>query len=143
MESNTLSNLVQLKKSQFHQSLNKVPFYVSVESFDIDPSLKVCFYNLEIGFLHGNTVKFKNVTKRYSQLEYLDKILRKNPNYSANLSSFPPKKYFFNKDKDFLSKRKDDLQKYLSKLTLLTDILSNNDFVTFFELTNLDVFQLQ
>lgn len=141
MESNTLSNLVQLKKSQFHQSLNKVPFYVSVESFNIDPSSKVCYYELEIGFLHGNTVKFKTITRRYSQLENLDKILRKNPNFSSILGNFPPKKYFFNRGKDFLTKRKDDLQKYLSKLTMLTDILSNNEFITFFELTDLDFFR--
>ena len=129
-----LVSLTQSKRSQLHQSANDQPFYIHIQSYQTDKTIGVTFYLLEFGIKKNDLVQVHPINVRFSQLDKLDKLIRQNFINSSVLNKFPPKKYFFNKDKTFLKKRSEDLQNYLSSLTKLPKLLEFNEFRKFFNL---------
>lgn len=128
-----LSTLNQKKKSQLHQSIDEEkPFYISVEGYEVNQTLGVTFYTLEIGFkCDDDTVEAYTTLKRFSQLEKLDRIIRTKINTQI-IADFPPKKIFFNTFPDFIQKRANDLQNYLQSLTMVRGITKLTEFKVFF-----------
>ena len=126
--------LSQSKKSQLHQSANEKPFYIHIKSYAMDKTVGATFYLLEFGVKDNDSVQIHPISVRFSQLDKLDKIIRRNFINSSVLDKFPPKKYIFNTDKNFLKKRSEDLQNYLASLTKLPKILEFEEFRRFFNL---------
>lgn len=128
-----MSTLTQNKKSQLHQSVDdERPFYISVEGYEVNQTLGVTFYTIEIGFkCDDDAVESYTTLKRFSQLEKLDRIIRTKIN-PQGIAKFPPKRLFFNTRPDFIQKRAKDLQAYLQSLTMVKGITKLTEFKVFF-----------
>ena len=127
-------SLSQSKKSQLHQSANEKPFYIHIKSYSMDKKVGATFYMLEFGVKDNDSVQIHPISARFSQLDKLDKIIRRKFLNPDVLNKFPPKKLLFNTDKNFLKKRSEDLQNYLASLTKLPKILEFEEFRKFFKL---------
>lgn len=127
-------SLSQSKKSQLHQSACEQPFYIHIESFYIDKDSGITFYIIQVGIQDDNEILQKNIAVRYSQLEKLNRELHQQFPNNTEFPPFPPKKYIFNTNINFLKKRSEDLQHYLSALSKIPYILDSNDFRTIFQI---------
>jgi len=130
-----LSSISEDKIQQLSLSQSTPPFYLSVEAFEIDQTINVTFYTIEIGFRNGEEVIMHTVTKRYSSLEKLDKAIKSSDLNTTQLSDFPKKRYFGNTDRTFIRRRVQKLQEYLSCVSKIPGILKFPYFQTFFEIS--------
>lgn len=134
MSSVSLLSLTQSKRSQLHQSASKTPFFVHIASYETKNDEGVTYYSIELGIRGNESVTIHKVTKRYSQIEKFDKIVRKNVINNTLLNAFPPKRFLFNTEKNFVQRRAQDLQSYLGSLTKIPNMLENEEFRKFFDL---------
>ncbi|EAY12848.1 PX domain containing protein [Trichomonas vaginalis G3] len=124
----SIPSLSQTKQSQLFQSASEQPFYIHIEYFFIDKKTNVAYYMIQVGVLVENKVLVHNLTMRYSQLEKLNRKLHEQFPNNIEFPAFPPKKYLFNTSIDFLQKRYEDLDSYLSSLSLIPCILDSDEF---------------
>ena len=83
---------------------------------------------IQVGVLVENKVVVHNLAMRYSQLEKLNRKLHEQIQNNVEFPAFPPKKYLFNTSIDFLQKRYENLDSYLSSLSAIPCILDSVDF---------------
>lgn len=125
-----LSDLPLKKHNQIIKSTSIPKFFISVESYEMNKEIGTAFYCIEIGFVHDDQCVSHYVTKRFSEIEKLDQILRKR----YLLSDFPPKRFISKNDPSFLAKRANSLQEYFSKMSQIKDIINFTQFQDFFEI---------
>ncbi|EAY05724.1 PX domain containing protein [Trichomonas vaginalis G3] len=131
----SVASLSQSKASQLDKSACEQPFYIHIEYFYIDKETDVAYYIIQIGVKVDNKVLVRNIAMRYSQLEKLNRLLYKQLPNNTEFPSFPPKKYIFNTNINFLKKRYEDLDNYLSALTTIPHILQSEDFRNAFSIS--------
>jgi hypothetical protein len=125
-----MSTLSQKKLSQLKDTLYSPSLYLSIEGFHLDRSTGAVFYDIEIGIALQNDrfVHISNTRLRYSDLDRLDREIRRcldSPNY---LPAFPPKRFIGNTNQDFLKRRASDLQDYLDRLSRLCLVVCSAPF---------------
>lgn len=126
--------LSQSKKSQLHQSACPQPFYIHIESFYTAKDTNITYYVIQVGVKKENGVQVKNMSIRYSELDKLNRELHTQFPNNTEFAPFPPKKYIFNTSMNFLKKRSEDLQNYLSALTKIPHILESQEFRDMFQI---------
>ena len=104
MRSIPLAQLPLKKASMLEKSATagqKPPFYISIESAykSLNPSNEnsmVYFYDIEIGLQFGKKIIINKVTRRYSQIDKFNTLLKKS-NVSDSMIGYklPPKKFHF------------------------------------------------
>ncbi|KAK8860677.1 hypothetical protein M9Y10_012342 [Tritrichomonas musculus] len=104
MRSIPLAQLPLKKASMLEKSATagqKPPFYISVENAykSVNPnkdSSMVYFYDIEIGLQFGKKVLINKITRRYSQIDRFNTLLKKsNVSDDMILHKLPPKKLHF------------------------------------------------
>ena len=128
----TLSSLNQKKKSILHQSATTPPMYITVEEHSFNKELNAVIYTIEIGLQFDGEVEIIKCQKRYSELFQLDKDIKEIFKGSIIKPSFPPKKWFGNFDKKFITQRSEKLQNYLADLCKVNTIFTSDQFKSFF-----------
>ena len=132
----TVSSLNQKKKSILHQSATTPPMYITVENHSFNKECSAVVYTIEIGLQFGGEVEIIKCQKRYSELYQLDKEIEGLFQESIIKPSFPPKKWFGNFDKKFISQRAEKLQNYLTDLCKVNTILKSDQFKSFFGISD-------
>lgn len=109
-------------------------FYVSIEGWRFDKTLRTALYIIELGVLYDDGVMIYRSEHRYSELYKLHKALSKsNDIYSA----FPPKKLFGSKDVEFSSERYQQLWSYFDKVSEIRHIDQVPEFNSCFKFSEL------
>jgi hypothetical protein len=85
-------------------------------------------YDLQIGIQKESDVVIHFLKTRFSQLAQLHKDLHFAGIDVNQIKPFPPKSWFGNLKKDFLSERCQALQAYLSSLTRVSTLLDKKCF---------------
>ena len=129
------STLTQKKKSLLHQSATHPPMYISIDDYKMNTETNAIVYLIEIGFQFGDEIEIIKCEKRYSELYQLQQELKPIFKNEINPPVFPPKKYFYNKDKSFLNERKEGLQNYFRSVIQVSSILRSVVFKEFFGVT--------
>lgn len=129
------STLTQKKKSLLHQSATRPPMYISIEDYRNNSESNAIVYLIEIGFQFGDEIEIIKCEKRYSELYQLHQEIKPIFKNAINQPVFPPKKFFYNKDKSFLNERKEGLQNYFRGVIQFSTILRSVIFKEFFGIT--------
>jgi hypothetical protein len=127
-----ISTLTEKKQAQLQSSISIPPMYISIERFSLDTLVHATIYHIEIGIQKNDNVVFHCIDRRYSELYGLDTEIRKQFGDSHYLLDFPPKKFYGNKDPEFLQRRCEQLQKYLANLVMIPGISRSPSFTRFF-----------
>ena len=135
MNSVPLNNLIPEAQRLLEQSPASPKMYAYIKGYETDQSSQAIKYQIEIGVKSSSEkVNIATVSKRFSELEELDKNVRKYFKGQKLLEPFPPKKVFGNTDKEFLQQRKAALQAYLTQLFKVPGICIFPYFLSVFEL---------
>lgn len=129
-----LASLPRKKTEQLCRAAPCNPFYISLERYEYDSTIRAVVYEIEIGIQYKHDVITRKFYTRYSSLQKLDNDIRPHYKQVSHLKDFPPKRYFWNMDPDFLKQRAVDLQEYLASLTRISGILNSNAFLRFFKI---------
>ena len=126
----TWERLTQAKQDQL-QNCKTIPhFYLSIEGWRYDSTIKTYLYTTEIGLDCETVIMTYKFEKRYSQYNKLYKTL--NQEISGLKSGFPPKVLMINHDIEKVRNRQRGLQNYFSQFSAVDDILKHEDFNKFF-----------
>jgi hypothetical protein len=128
----SIASLSQRKSEQLQSANSIPPMYISIEKYFLDPQVDAIIYHLEIGVQKNQSVSVWAIDRRYSELSHLDSDIRGQFGSSQYLLDFPPKKFYGNKDPQFLELRNDQLQRYLGGLVKIPGISSFPSFIRFF-----------
>ena len=135
MNSVPINNLTPEAQRLLEQSSASPKMYAFIKGYETDPATQAIKYQIEVGVKSSSEkVNIKTISKRYSELEELDKNVRKYFKGQKILETFPPKKVFGNTDKEFLIQRKTALQTYITQLLKVPGICIFPFFLSVFEL---------
>jgi hypothetical protein len=107
--------------------------YLFIDKYEYDPTIKAVVYHIEIGIQKAQIVHAHKVQRRYSALQQFDSQIRPLYKDSRFLQPFPPKKFFGNREADFLVERCDKLQKYLTNLVRVAGVVNTPAFMRCFD----------
>ena len=123
-----VSSLPLDKQRLLEQSITFPPMYIFIQSHKYDWDLQAVMYEIQIGIQSMNDIVITTYKMRFSDLQKMDKTLRKIDAYKDRLPKFPPKKWFGNTNAKFLQQRQIELQNYLNVLTQDFNIQKSSEF---------------
>jgi hypothetical protein len=129
-----IDSVTYQKRKMLAESSSTAPMYIVIEHDEFCKELKAVFYDIQIGIQTGSDVTIYFVKTRYSQLAKLHIDLQLSGIDLNSLKPFPPKCWFGNMKKEFLSERRQALQDYLTSLTLVSTILEEKCFCDYAQL---------
>ena len=131
-----ISALSRQKNAQLALSATTPPMYIIIEKYSYDKDLKTHTYDIEIGTQDQHDVIIRKIKTRYSVLRKLHQSLKSSFRDTPIQPKFPPQKYIFNNNPEFIKERASDLQKYLAQLTKIPGVTHNSNFVSLFHMSD-------
>ncbi|OHT00429.1 PX domain containing protein [Tritrichomonas foetus] len=152
-----ISNYILFLKNKRATPMNKIPiallpinkgallekcrckpaFYISIENSYLEKNEKVVFYDIEVGIQFGTDILLKKITRRYSQMDRFNRLIKKSIPRNTRIEKIPPKKWFGNRTPDFIRQRTKGLQTYFAGLADIPQIVSLECFQVFFDIDSL------
>ena len=128
------------KKLEMLKSSQSIPrMYIMLSSYEIDTQENAVFYLIEVGVEKGSDIEIHRVRRRYSAIKEFDDQIRVEYSDSRFLMPFPPKKFFGNMEKEFITKRYNELSVYLSNLVKIPRLTKAFEFLKFFEISTAEL----
>ena len=129
-----IASLSLRKQKLLANSQLSPPLFISIEGHHYDIIVKAIIYEVQVCIQSGHDVVINSIKLRFSDFEKLDQKIHNKLIKNNNAPSFPPKKWFWNTNEEFVREREEGLKEYIEYILMVPEIYEDSAFLSFFHL---------